>query len=288
MSDPRFPLLGHGVGLRNEHYDEVLGGRPPVDWFEVVTENFMETGGRPLFVLETVRSDFPVALHGVGLSIGSTDPLSDRYLKSLKALVDRIEPALVTDHLCWNGIGGRSLYDLLPVPYTEESLVYVADRVARVQDFLGRPILLENASTYIEYQCSEIPEHEYLAALSEKADSGILLDINNVYVTCTNHGHDPEAYIDGIPRGRVGQFHLAGFTDMGTYLFDTHSAPVCEDVWDLYRRAVARFGGVSTLVEWDAELPTFDRLCAESDLARRHADETLAAASSDSQGATER
>jgi len=260
--------LGFGVGLRPEHYDDVLGERPPVDWFEVVTENYMDTGGRPLHVLESVRRDRPIALHGVSLSIGSSDPLDPRYLETLRALVDRIKPELVTDHLCWTGVDGRSLFDLLPVPYTAEVLDYVAERVSRVQEFLGRRILLENASTYIEYRCSQIPEPEFLAALSGKADCGILLDINNIHVTCTNHGLDPYAYIDAIPVDRVGQFHLAGFTDMGDYLFDTHSAPVCDAVWALYAHAVGRFGDVPTLVEWDADLPTFERLCEESEKAR--------------------
>ncbi|TFH23304.1 MAG: DUF692 domain-containing protein [Myxococcales bacterium] len=260
--------LGFGVGLRPEHYDDVLGGRPPVDWFEVVTENYMDTGGRPLHVLETVRRDRPVALHGVSLSIGSADPLDRRYLATLRELVDRIEPELVTDHLCWTGVDGRSLFDLLPVPYTAEVLDYVAERVGQVQDVLGRRILLENASTYIEYRCSQIPEPEFLAALAVKADCGILLDVNNIHVTCTNHGLDPYAYVNAIPVERVGQFHLAGFTDTGDYLFDTHSAPVCEEVWALYAHSVDRFGDVPTLVEWDAELPTCERLCEESAKAR--------------------
>ena len=273
-----WPRLGFGLGLRAEHYDDVLGKRPSVDWFEVVTENFMDTGGRPLDVLESVRRDFPVALHGVSLSIGSADPLDDAYLTNLRALADRIAPVLVTDHLCWTGVDGRSIYDLLPVPYTEETLDYVAGRVGQVQDRLGRRILLENASTYIEYRCSQIPEAEFLASLAERADCGILLDVNNVFVTSTNHGLDPHAYIDTIPTERVGQFHLAGFTDMGGYLFDTHSAPVCDEVWSLYRHAVRRFGAGSTLVEWDAEIPSFERLRAESERARSVAAEVEATA----------
>ena len=254
--------------------------RPPVEWFEAVTENYIDTGGRPLDVLERVRRDYPIALHGVALSIGSTDPLDHRYLQSLRALADRIEPALVTDHLCWTGVGGRSLYDLLPVPYTEEALAHVVARVDVVQDHLGRRILLENASTYIEYGCSQMPEWEFLARLAERADCGVLLDVNNVYVTCTNHGHDPVVYIDAIPRERIGQFHLAGFTDMGSYLFDTHSASVCEDVWRLYAHAIARFGARATLVEWDESIPEFDVLCAEAERARR-----VALATRDTEGA---
>jgi uncharacterized protein (UPF0276 family) len=263
-----WPQMGFGIGLRAEHNDDVLAGAPP-DWLEAISENYMSTGGRPLFVLETVRRDAPVALHGVALSIGSTDPLNDDYLRKLRALADRIEPALVTDHLCWTGVGGRSVFDLLPVPYTEEALAHVAGRVARVQDALGRRILLENASTYVEYRCSQMPEAQFLGALAERADCGILLDLNNVHVTCTNHGHDPYAYLDAIPRDRVGQFHLAGFTDMGGWLFDTHSAPVCDDVWKLYRQAVARFGAVSTLVEWDESVPSFDTVRSQAEQARQ-------------------
>jgi uncharacterized protein (UPF0276 family) len=262
------PALGFGVGLRREHYDRVLAERPAIDWFEVVTENYLDTGGRPLAVLEAVRRDYPVALHGVALSIGSVDPLDRRYLARLRALVDRIEPALVTDHLCWTGVDGRSLYDLLPVPYTDEALAHVTERVAAVQDALGRRILLENASTYLEYRCSQMPEWEFLAALAARADCGILLDVNNVHVTCTNHGHDPLRYLDAIPVERVAQFHLGGFTDLGTFLFDTHSTRVCPAVWRLYEHAAKRFGRVATLVEWDADVPALEEVCAEAARAR--------------------
>jgi len=266
--DSPWPRLGFGVGLRAEHYEDVLAGDAETDWFEAITENYMDTGGRPLHVLERARHDHPVALHGVALSIGSSDPLDATYLARLKVLVERIEPALVTDHLCWTGIDGRSLYDLLPVPYTAEALTHVADRVRRVQDFLGRRILLENASTYIAYRCSQMAEWEFLAELARRADCGILLDLNNVYVTCTNHGLDAEAYIDSMPRDRVGQFHLAGFTDMGGWLFDTHSGPACDAVWKLYERAVRRFGAVSTLFEWDESIPSFDEVAAQAERAR--------------------
>lgn len=263
-----WPALGFGVGLRAEHYDAVLAGRPPVDWFEVVTENFMDTGGRPLAVLEAVRRERPVALHGVALSIGSVDPLSDRYLAGLRRLIERIEPALVTDHLCWTGVDGRSLYDLLPVPYTAEALAHVARRVDAVQERLGRRILLENPSTYVEYASAEMEEWEFLAALAQRTGCGILLDVNNVFVTCSNHARDPRAYLDAIPPPAVGQIHLGGFTERGTYLFDTHSRAVCEEVWALYAHAIRRFGVVSTLIEWDAEIPPFDALCAEAARAR--------------------
>ena len=268
QSDSDWPDLGFGVGLRAEHYDDVLEETTRTDWFEAISENYMDTGGRPLRVLEQVRRDRPVALHGVALSIGSTDPLSHGYLARLKALADRIEPALVTDHLCWTGVDGRSLYDLLPVPYTEEALAHVAARVTQVQEFLGRRILLENASTYVEYRCSQMPESEFLSTLAERTGCGILLDVNNVHVSCTNHGWDPRAYIDGIARGCVGQFHLAGFTDMGGWLFDTHSAPACEEVWMLYAYAVGRFGSMSTLFEWDASIPPLSEVVRQAERAR--------------------
>jgi uncharacterized protein (UPF0276 family) len=272
MSTPNWPRLGFGVGLRAEHYQQVLDPPGTVEGFAAITENYMDGGGRPLSILETVRRDHPIALHGVGLSIGSTDPFDSRYLKNLHALVGRIEPALVTDHLCWTGVGGRAVYDLLPLPYTQEALDHVVQRIAIVQDRLGRRILLENPSTYLAYRHSEMTEWEFLAAVADRADCGILLDVNNIYVSGKNLGFDPVRYLEAVPVQRVGQFHLAGFTDMGSYLFDTHSAPVHEDVWDLYRLAVRRFGPVPTLVEWDADIPPFERLCAESERARAEAD----------------
>jgi uncharacterized protein (UPF0276 family) len=268
-SDSRWPRLGYGAGLRAEHYPDVLGERrPEISWFEAITENYMDTGGRPLAVLEQVRKDFPVALHGVGLSIGSTDALNERYLDRLSKLVARIAPALVTDHLCWTGVGGRASFDLLPIPYTEEALEHVVERVARVQERLGRQILLENPSTYVTFRDSTMAEWEFLAAVAERADCGILLDVNNVYVSAYNHGFDAEAYLAALPPRRIGQIHLAGHTDRGSYLFDTHSAPVAKAVWDLYAAATERFGEVSTLVEWDADIPPFERLAAEVERAR--------------------
>lgn len=288
MSIPSWPNLGFGVGLRAEHYQTVLDAPGRVEWFEAITENYMDSGGRPLHVLESVRRDHPVALHGVGLSIGSTDPFDPRYLEGLRGLVDRIEPALVTDHLCWTGVGGRAIYDLLPLPYTEEALDHVVQRIAIVQDRLGRRILLENPSTYLAYRHSEMSEWEFLGAVAERADCGILLDVNNIYVSAENLGFDPVHYLEAVPVQRVGQFHLAGFTDMGTYLFDTHSAPVHEDVWQLYRLAVRRFGSVPTLVEWDADIPPFERLCAESERARREAQQANESRSKDEQGSWSR
>src|SRR5258705_1362061 len=234
----RWPTLGFGVGLRAEHYPEILSSAPRADWFEAISENHLARGARPFAVLERLRRDYPIALHGVALSIGSTDPLSFDYLAKLEALVDAIDPALVTDHLCWTGVGGRSLYDLLPLPATEEALAHVVARVARVQDFLGRRIALENPSAYFAFAGAEISDGELLAAVATEADCGILLDVNNVYVTAANLGFDAHRFIDALPADRVAQFHLAGHRDRGTYLFDTHDGPVAKDVWELYAYAV--------------------------------------------------
>jgi uncharacterized protein (UPF0276 family) len=271
MSASDWPRLGFGVGLRAEHYDHVLTTRPAVDWFEAITENYLDSGGRPLHILEQVRRDYALALHGVALSIGSTDPLDERYLVRLRALIERVDPELVTDHLCWTAVAGRALYDLLPLPYTEETLRHVVARVRRVQDALRRRIALENPSTYVAFRHSTIGEAEFLAAVAREADCGLLVDVNNIYVSGRNLGFDPYRYLDAIPAERVAQMHLAGFTDMGSYLFDTHSAPVHEEVWRLYRHAVARFGDTATLVEWDADIPPFERVQAEAERARREA-----------------
>ena len=264
-----FPPLGYGVGLRTPHYAHVLEQHPAVDWFEVISENFMVAGGRPLHTLERVRADYPVVLHGVSLSIGSADPLDLDYLSRLRALADRIEPAWLSDHLCWTGVGGHTTHDLLPLPYTEEALAHVVDRVRQVQDALGRQIALENVSSYLTFCDSAVSEWEFLGAVADRADCAILLDVNNIYVSAHNHGFDAHTYLLGVPRDRVVQFHLAGHSDHGTHLLDTHDHPVCDAVWTLYAEAVGRFGAVSTLVEWDDHIPAFDVLLAE---ARRAAD----------------
>ncbi len=261
-------MLGCGVGLRSEHYPSILADWPKVDWFEAITENFLDTGGRPLDVLERVRRRYPLALHGVSLSIGSADPLNQPYLSKLKALADRIEPAIVSDHLCWTGVEGENLHDLLPLPFTQEAVEHVAGRVRQVQEFLGRRILLENVSTYITYRHSAMPEWEFLAAVARESGCGILLDLNNIYVNAVNHGFDGRNYLEGIPGEYVGQFHLAGHTHQGSYLFDTHSRPVIDPVWELYQEALKRWGPVSTLIEWDSDIPPFEFLQAEADQAR--------------------
>ncbi len=268
-------FLGFGIGLRPKHYPEILGHWPRVDWFEVITENFLVAGGRPLRVLEAVRARYPVVLHGVSLSVGSADPLNFDYLRRVRALIDWVEPAWVSDHLCWTGVGGVNLHDLLPLPFTEETLRYVIERVRRVQDFLGRQILLENVSSYFEYAHSTIPEGEFLGAVAEGADAGILLDVNNLYVNATNHGFDPLQYLAALPVERIGQIHLAGYADRGTFLHDTHDHPVWPPVWQLYRAAIQRFGWVSTLIEWDAAIPPLDEVLAEANKARAIAEDVL-------------
>jgi uncharacterized protein (UPF0276 family) len=259
-----FPALGYGVGLRPPHYNEVIESRPAVDWLEVISENFLVAGGRPLHVLDRVRERYPVVLHGVSLSIGSTDPLDCDYLARLRALAERIEPAWISDHLCWTGVGGHNLHDLLPLPYTEEALGHVAERVQRVQDLLGRRIALENVSSYLAYCDSAMPEWEFLAAVAERADCAVLLDLNNVHVSAVNHGFDARTYLEAVPVERVVQFHLAGYSDHGTHLLDTHDHPVSDAVWSLFAAAVRRFGPLSTLIEWDDRIPAFDRLHAEA------------------------
>ena len=276
MNRFNFPFLGFGVGLRRPHYGHVLESRPRMDWFEVISENFMVDGGRPLEVLARVRERYPIVMHGVSLSIGSTDPLNRGYLKQLEALVRRFEPVWVSDHLCWTGVGGHNLHDLLPLPYTDEAVFHVASRVRQVQDVLGRPILMENVSSYLTYTHSALTEWEFLAAVADEADCGILLDINNIFVSAFNHRFNPELYIDSVPVDRVAQFHLAGHSDHGRYLLDTHDHPVREEVWRLYQRAVQRFGAVSALIEWDDNIPEFGVLAATVDEARRRHDSVMA------------
>jgi len=263
-----YPFLGFGVGLRRPHYILISESHPKIDWLEVIAENFMVQGGRPLHVLEKVRDQYPIALHGVSLSIGSADPLNFAYLRDLAQLIRRFEPAWISDHLCWTSIAGRNSHDLLPLPYTDETVSHVAQRVRVVQETLGRPLLLENVSSYMSYAESTLTEWQFLTAVSEEADCGILLDVNNVFVSAFNHGFSAESYIDAIPVKRVAQFHLAGHSDFGRYLLDTHDHPICDGVWALYERAVARFGPVSTLIEWDDNIPEFPVLAAAAEDAR--------------------
>jgi uncharacterized protein (UPF0276 family) len=269
MNVSDFPFLGFGVGLRRPHYALAAETRPRMDWFEVVSENFMLPGGRPLEVLEAVRRDYPIAMHGVSMSPGSAGPLNRGYMRDLAALARRFNPAWISDHLCWTAIGGRNLHDLLPLPHTEEAIAHAAGRIREAQDILGRRILIENVSTYMAFTQSTMPEWDFVAAVANEADCGILLDINNIFVNAFNHGFDPELYIDSIPAGRVVQFHLAGHQDHGRYLLDTHDHPVRAEVWNLYERAVRRFPAASALIEWDDNIPEFAVLQAAADEARR-------------------
>ena len=267
------PYLGVGVGLRTTHYADVLErgrqGDLGVDWFELLSENYMVSGGRPLRIMGEVRELAPVSLHGVSLNIGSTDPLNVDYLEDLDRLIHRARPSWISDHLCWTGISGTNLHDLLPLPYAEDVIVHVADRVRRVQDRLGRRIALENVSSYLSFDRDTMSEWDFLVAVAEEADCGILLDINNVFVSAHNHGFDAVKYIDSIPGERVFQIHLAGHSTSGEMLIDTHDHPVTDKVWALYERAIANLGPVSTLIEWDDQIPSYARLVEEADKARR-------------------
>ncbi len=261
MTQKAWPVLGCGAGLRHKHYPVITQEWPKkMDWFEAVSENYMDTGGRPLAVLEKVRQHYPVALHGTALSIGSMDPPSENYLKRLKTLIERINPFIVSDHLCWSGVNGEALHDLLPLPFTEEAIDHVVRHVDEVQNFLGRRILMENVSTYLTYRHSVMPEWEFLTEVAKRSGCGILIDVNNIYVNATNHRFDPLEYLDAIPGEYVGQIHLAGHTDMGKFLFDTHSGRVIPPVWDLYREALKRWGRISTLIEWDEHIPEYSEL----------------------------
>ncbi len=266
------PCLGVGVGLRPRHYADVLArgreGRLGVDWFEALSENYMVGGGRLPRVLDDVRGLAPVVLHGVSMNLGSVDPLDGAYLDELDRLARRVEPLWISDHLCWTGVGGRNLHDLLPLPYTEEAVRHVGARVRRVQEHLGRRIAIENVSSYVGYAASAMTEWEFLGAVAAEADCGILLDVNNVFVSSHNHGFDAADYLDAIDPARVFQIHLAGHGSDGSLLIDTHDHPVCDAVWSLYPCALERLGPVSTLIEWDGNLPGFERLCEEAARAR--------------------
>lgn len=262
------PNLGIGLGLRTVHYTHILEQSPDVEWFEILSENYMQTAGRPLYYLDRIAERYPVVMHGVSMSIGSTDPLDFEYLKELRALRDRTGARWLSDHLCWTGAAGKNTHDLLPLPYTEESLRHVADRVRRVQDFLGAPIALENASSYLEYEGSTMKEWEFLAELAKLSDCALLLDVNNVYVSAKNHGYSPSDYMNAVPYDRVVQIHVAGHTDNGTHVIDTHIGPVIDPVWELAAEAYARASGASVLLEWDAEIPSFEQTYAEALRAR--------------------
>ena len=273
----RPPYLGFGLGLRPDHYADILDGNPPVDWFEAISENYMVPGGRPLRVLDEIRARYPIVLHGVSLSIASTAPFDETYLRDLRDLAARAEPVFVSDHLCWTGVHGVNLHDLLPIPYTAEALDHVVSRVQHVQDYLKRPLVLENVSTYVQFGHSEMSEWAFLTELTKRTGCYLLLDINNVFVSAFNHEFDALEFIAGVPADRVVQFHLAGHEHNMTHIIDTHDAMVCDEVWDLYRAAVKRFGAVSTIIERDDKIPPLVDMVAELNRARVMAADILPA-----------
>jgi hypothetical protein len=275
MQPIEIPGLGFGLGLRTAHYEEILNSDPHVDWFELLSENYMVPGGKPLHYLDRICERYPVVMHGVALSIGSTDPLDRDYLKRLKTLADRVRPHWISDHLCWTGVSGKNTHDLLPIPYTEEALAHIVARVSEVQDFLGQRILLENVSSYVSFKDSELSEWEFIAEVARRADCLLLLDVNNIYVSAYNHGFDTQAYLAGIPAERVQQIHLAGHSNCGEHIIDTHDADVIDPVWDLYAKAIARLGPVSTMIERDDNIPPLAQLVAELDQARQVAQSAL-------------
>ena len=262
-------IQGFGLGLRTEHYADFFDAKPAVDWLEVISENYMVPGGKPLARLDAIRRDHAMVMHGVSLSIGSTDALDLDYLRDLKALAARIEPAWISDHLCWTGVDHHNLHDLLPMPYTEAALRHLTARVQQVQEVLGRRLVLENVSSYVSFAADEMSEWEFIKELLKRADCELLLDVNNVYVSSRNHGFDPQTFIDAMPRERVRQIHLAGHEDHGTHCVDTHDHPVCDSVWALYAHTVRRLGAVPTMIERDDHIPPLAELIAELDHARR-------------------
>ncbi|SHF13562.1 hypothetical protein SAMN04487965_1450 [Microbulbifer donghaiensis] len=263
------PFLGFGLGLRTQHFQQVLTQSPAVDWFEVVSENFMVAGGKPRYFLRAIGERYPLVMHGVSMSIGSADPLNFDYLAQLKQLAAEVQPAWISDHLCWTGVDGRNSHDLLPLPYDEEVVEHVVERVCRVQDYLGRQLLLENVSSYLTFSEQSMSEWEFFAEVCARADCLMLLDINNVYVSARNHGFEPREYIDYLDPARVQQFHLAGHSDYGDYVIDTHDHDVPDPVWALYRHALRRFGAVSTLIERDDHIPELPQMIEELDSARQ-------------------
>ena len=270
------PYLGYGLGLRKEHYETVLSEQPKVDWFEIISENYMVEGGKALDYLTRIREHYPMVMHGVSMSIGSTEALDLNYLKQLKALIKRVEPEWISDHLCWTGVNGLNLHDLMPLPYTEEAIQHVADRVSQVQDYLGRQMLLENVSSYVSYSDSQMSEWEFLSEVANRADCLILLDINNIYVSAYNHNFDPYTYLHAIPGERVYQFHLAGHTHENNLIIDTHDHPIADPVFELYAAAVKHYGRVSTMIERDDHIPPLNELLSELDQVRQISEDVFA------------
>lgn len=268
-------FLGFGLGLRSDHYETILSDLPPIDWFEILTENYLVPGGKPLYYLDNIREHYPVVMHGVSMSLGSTDLLDKEYLHAVKALMERIQPKWISDHLCWTGINQKNTHDLLPLPYTKEAISHVVERIQQVQDFFGQRILIENLSSYITYQQSEMTEWEFLSEIAKCADCFILLDVNNVYVSAQNHEFKPEDYIHGLPAERILQIHLAGHSNQGGCIIDTHDQPIIDPVWDLYAKTIQHLGPVSTMIERDDNIPPLKDLITELNHARKLASGVL-------------
>ena len=262
------PNLGYGVGLRADHYEHILDHWPEIDWFEIISENYLDTDGKPRYLLDRIAERYPIVMHGVSLSIGTTDPIDFDYLRQLKNLAHHINPPWISDHLCWTGLAHQNSHDLLPVPYNDETLAHVVERIRVVQDYLERPLVLENPSTYVEFVASTMTEWDFLRAMCDEAECLLLLDVNNIYVSCFNHGWDRDAYLAAVPYERVVQFHLAGHSNVGTHIIDTHDDHVIDEVWQMYRAVHERTGGRATLVEWDDQIPGFDVLQREALKAR--------------------
>lgn len=269
------PFLGFGLGLRTDHYEYVIANKPQVDWFEIISENYMVPGGKPLAHLDKIRQDYPMVMHGVSMSIGSTDPLNSSYLKKLKQLIDRVEPQWISDHLCWTAVDHINSHDLLPLPYNEETIVHIVERIKRVQETIGRQMLIENLSSYVTYNNSEMTEWQFVSEIAKRADCFILLDINNIFVSANNHHFEPQDYVNGIDGDRVMQFHLAGHSYNGDMIIDTHDHDVCDPVWQLYEYALKRFGAVSTMIERDDNIPPFEVLRQEMAIAEKIAVKVL-------------
>lgn len=267
--------LSFGLGLRTQHYNDFLNTKQPVDWLEVISDNYMVNGGKPLAMLDRIRADYPVTMHGVSMSLGSVNGLDQEYLKNLKALEQRIQPMWVSDHLCWGGVHGRKLHDLMPLPFTQEALEVVSRNIRHAQDFLQRPLVIENVSSYVEFKDSEMTEWAFLTEICNQTGCQLLLDINNIYVSAFNHGFSPFEFVDGVPKEHIRQFHLAGHQDNGDHLIDTHDHPVCTGVWELYEYALNRFGAVPTMIERDDNIPPLSELLEELETAKAIASKVL-------------
>ncbi|HEX2549479.1 MAG TPA: DUF692 domain-containing protein [Gammaproteobacteria bacterium] len=262
------PFLGFGLGLRPEHYEDILLTQPKIDWFEIITENYLLEGGKPLYYLDQIRKNYSIMMHGVSLSIGSSDPLDYHYLQKVKELALKIEPLWISDHLCWTGVNGQHVHDLLPLPFTEETIQHVVSRIQKVQEFLDRRILIENISSYVTYQHSEMTESEFISEIAHRADCYILLDVNNVYVNAINHQFNPLDFLKNIPSERIYQIHLAGHSTSGNYIIDSHDSPIIKSVWELYAETLKKFGAISTLIERDDRIPPLQEMLKELDFAR--------------------